>query len=153
MTDWRRPARGSDCARAPVTAVGGALHDVLQADGVRARAVAGADAAVLFNSGIGTLLWPLVDAWLPTCAALLERRVPVLLTCFHERESVGEQEVLVHRLEAFQICPDDEPYENPFARPLGGGGRDAADVIANQRCWWVCGSALDADALRALGLP
>ena len=80
MTDWRRPARGSDCARAPVTAVGGALHDVLQAGGGRARAVAGADAAVLFNSGIGTLLWPLVDAWLPTCAALLERRVPVLLT-------------------------------------------------------------------------
>ena len=53
------------------------------------------DFCVLFNSGIGTLLWPLVEQWLPTISMLLGMPdVPVFCTCFDEHEARGEESVL-----------------------------------------------------------
>ena len=52
------------------------------------------DLVVAFHSGLGTLLLPLVVPWLPTLAALLASRVPILLTSYHEGESDGEEQLI-----------------------------------------------------------
>ena len=83
------------------------------------------NAIVLFNSGIGTLLWPLVEAWLPSISAMLAMDVPILLTCFNERESEGEQMVLGQGFDTKVLVT---PRPNPFAyvAPL--------EVVSEQNC-------------------
>jgi hypothetical protein len=68
--------------------------------------------AVLYNSGIGTLTWPIVEPWLPTAALLLALDVPLLLTCFHSGESHGEQQMLHGIFGARVLTP---PADNPLA--------------------------------------
>lgn len=71
------------------------------------------DVVVLFNSGIGTLLWPLVEGWVPTVALLLSLRdVPLLLTCFNAHEAKGEEAVLGGAFSAHTLVPS---RRNPLA--------------------------------------
>ena len=84
MNSWELPCGRGGLLRAHT----GTLHDVVQHEAASGGAVA-PDAAVLFNSGIGTLLWPLVEQWLPTMVVLLELDVPLLCACFNLRESEG----------------------------------------------------------------
>ena len=89
----------------------GTLHQ-LCADG---RLTGAPDFLVLYNSGIGTLSLPLVEPWLPTVATLLALDRPVLLTCFHDGESRGEQEILVRHFGARVLVP---PADNPLAHAI-----------------------------------
>lgn len=66
-----------------VRALSGTMHGAADVGQERPNAI------VLFNSGIGTLLWPLVEAWLPSVASMLLLDVPILCTCFNEREAEG----------------------------------------------------------------
>ena len=86
----------------------GTLHQ-LRADG---RIDRPPDLVVLFNSGVGTMNWPIVEPWLPTMALLLSLDRPLLLTCFHPGESKGEQEILVGHFGARVLTP---PADNPLA--------------------------------------
>ena len=71
------------------------------------------DLMVLFNSGIGTLLWPLVEGWVPTIALLLSLRdVPLILTCFNAHEAGGEEAVLSGAFKAATVL---ESRRNPLA--------------------------------------
>ena len=91
----------------------GTMHGLLEAGLLDAR---GPDLAALFNSGMGTLCWPLVEPWLPTAARLLAFDVPLLLTCFHDGESDGEQSLLVSGpFMARVVCP---PADNPCAHVI-----------------------------------
>ena len=75
--DWHRPARVDARAR----------HRGRRRAATRLAAT-GAHAAVLFNGGIGTL--PAARRRLAAdVRGALARRIPVLLTCFNARESVG----------------------------------------------------------------
>ena len=100
MDTWEFSVPNPIAAGAPsllVRGCSGTLHALQpsSADATVDAAAAAAgppDVAVLFNSGIGTLLWPLVEGWLPTIAQLLSYRdVPLLLTCFNEHEARGEE--------------------------------------------------------------
>ena len=85
------------------------------------------DFAVLVNSGIGTLLEPLVSCWLPTLAQLLALDVPLCLTCYHEGEAAGEEAVL----RAFEAVPLGPSEVNPLAYVLPSRlGDDAAAEVA-----------------------
>ncbi len=71
------PEMKGDWELGAVRSIRGTLHE---------RDVAGRpDVAVLINSGIGTLLEPLVTCWLPTLAQLLALDVPLCFTCYHDR--------------------------------------------------------------------
>ena len=124
--------RAVDCGAGRASSVriaahSGTLHS-LRAD------IGGPDAAVLFNSGIGTLLWPLVEPWLPTMVQLLALDVPVLLSCFNAREAYGEELVLKQMqarvLTAAAINPlaCSTPLECVMASPTG-----AEDMAVHER--------------------
>jgi hypothetical protein len=89
MRNWRleggAPRPGDP--RTVIKAVSGTLHSV-------GRAADQPDYVVLFNSGVGTLTWSLVESWLPTLLQLVELNVPLLLTCFNEQEAVGQTALL-----------------------------------------------------------
>ena len=70
------------------------------------------DLVVLFNSGIGTLLWPLVEHWLPTISLLLNLSVPLLCTCFNEHEARGEEALLGGSFGTTYLLPS---QQNPLA--------------------------------------
>merc|ERR1719401_3264156 len=118
------------------------------------------DFAVLFNSGIGTLALTLVRHWLATVEALLSLSVPVLFTCFSEKERRGEEYVLRQLFKARVLV---DFLENPLRpeledTPVGyttraGHGtqnvdsmdkieRDDDRRICNTHVWWACGSEL-----------
>ena len=107
--DERAPAERDNCH---VRSVRGTLHQ-LRADGRLDDG--GPDFVVLYNSGIGTLNLPIVEPWLPSCAFLLALDVPLLLTCFHDGESNGEQEVLVQQFGARVLLA---PRDNPLAHAI-----------------------------------
>ena len=48
---------------------------------------------VLFNSGVGTKLAPVMQSWLPTLAAFRAAQIPMAFFCFNEAELEGEREV------------------------------------------------------------
>ena len=87
------------------------------------------DLVVLFNSGIGTLLWPLVEHWLPTIALLLNLRVPLLCTSFNEHEARGEEALLGGPFGTTYLLPS---QQNPFAHstPLAAVASACADDAA-----------------------
>eukprot|EP00966_Prymnesium_polylepis_P231046 5346548-Prymnesium_polylepis.1 len=72
MHTWALPAARGGAGL--VRAYTGTLHSLMASDALESEKP---DAAVLFNSGIGTLLWPLVEGWLPT----MVRRVPRTARC------------------------------------------------------------------------
>jgi len=113
------PEMKSDWELGSVRSIRGTLHE---------RDVAGQpDVAVLVNSGIGTLLEPLVSCWLPTLAQLLALDVPLCLTCYHEGEAAGEEAVL----RAFEAVPLGPSEVNPLAYVLPSRlGDDAAAEVA-----------------------
>jgi hypothetical protein len=106
-----------------VRSLSGTLHAVAGGGAlVDSRSVGGApDAVVLLNSGIGTLLWPLVEQWLPTISLLLSLDVPILCTCFNAHEAEGEEVVLRDAFKARTLVPS---RTNPFAHSV------PLDVIA-----------------------
>ena len=106
MRCWEMDARAG---RGLLRARNGPLH-MLCAEGQGETP----NAAVLFNSGIGTLLWPLVEQWLPTVVRLLQMDMPLLCTCFNICERDGERAVLERTLGA---TPLTEPRRNPFGHP------------------------------------
>ena len=110
MKEWEmeRPASSSQRPSLLVRALSATLHVAMS----RETAAAAPDAIVLFNSGIGTLIWPLVEAWLPSISAMLALEVPILLTCFNEREKEGEQMLFGQAFEAHNLLA---PRVNPFA--------------------------------------
>ena len=119
---------GGQASSVRIVAHSGTLHSL------RADAVARPDAAVLFNSGIGTLLWPLVETWLPTMVQLLALDVPVLLSCFNAREAYGEALILkqlqarVLAAAALNPLACSTPLECALAFPKGG-----EDAAAHER--------------------
>ena len=106
MRCWEMETSGSGLLRAR----NGALHCVLTE-----RPDEKPDAAVLFNSGIGTLLWPLVNQWLPTVIRLLQLDVPLLCTCFNVCELEGERQVFEQTFGATALT---EARPNPFSHPM-----------------------------------
>ncbi len=115
----------SDGASPPtlVTAVPGTLHE--------ADAREPPNAAVLLNSGVGTLLWPLVEPWLPTLALLLRLRCPTLLTCFNSHEAEGEAQVL-RPLGANLILPSRRnalSFPTPLAAVRHAADADEAEAL------------------------
>jgi len=129
-----------------------------------ARDEAAADFAVLFNSGIGTLSLPLVRHWLPTVGELLRLDIPVLFTCFGQKERQGEAIML---RQVFQAVVLADFAENPFAPQRGDNPEqrvrkaqmpetlDAIEVDTDvRRCnaivWWAKGSQLPVEELAAV---
>ena len=117
-----------------VRAVSGVLHEAIERcepNSVHDRPLEGSrpDAAILFNSGIGTLIWPLVEQWLPTIGLLLSINVPILCTCFHEGEARGEEAIFGSAYEAHTML---DSVTNPFAHstPLEVAGRHVSDARA-----------------------
>lgn len=120
------------------------------------------DFAVCFNSGIGTLSIALTRHWLETIEELLLLDVPVLFTCFSQKERKGE-ELIIHQLYKARVLLDFQ--ENPLKpapedRPAGyrkktdvpasvdAIERDDDQRICNAVVWWVQGSELAPAALR-----
>ena len=88
-----------------IRSLAGTLHAV--------KATEQPDLAVLYNSGIGTLLYPLVEQWLPSIAQLLAlSNVPLLLTCFNEHEARGEEAIIGGAFESRTLL---ESMRNPIA--------------------------------------
>lgn len=122
MRSWRiepnnQPAGNQATGQPPLPltrAVCGTLHSVLGGDGAATLGGRTPDAAVCFNSGVGTLLAPLVSPWLPTLAALLSTGAPILLTCYSAHEASGEA-ALLPMLGAHTLLPS---ALNPLAHPL-----------------------------------
>lgn len=107
----------------PLTrAVCGTLHAVLGGGGAAALGGRCPDAAACFNSGVGTLLAPLVSPWLVTLTALLATGAPVLLTCYSVHEASGEA-ALLPMLGAHTLLPS---APNPLAHPLPLAALDPA---------------------------
>jgi len=120
------------------------------------------DFVVCFNSGIGTLSIALVRHWLETIEELLLLDVPVLFTCFGQKERKGE-EFIIHQLYKARVLADSR--ENPLRplpedKPLGYRNREAVPAgldavepdsdrrVCNTHLWWVQGSELGPEALR-----
>jgi len=107
MREWG-PADQRPPPRPLVRAVSGTLHSRLKdAPALTTEP----DAMLLLNSGVGTLLLPLVAPWLPTLAAVLAMRVPCILTCYNASEAAG-QEALLRLFGARTLLPS---RQNPFA--------------------------------------
>ena len=132
MKQWELELPASPRPPVIARALSGTLHVAADARASRPNAI------VLFNSGIGTLIWPLVEAWLPSIAAMLILDVPILCTCFNNREASGEEMVLGQQ--AFETATLMPSRKNPLAyvAPLeviaaGNGGmseEEAAQVTA-----------------------
>lgn len=105
MQTWEmEPTSDGACMRA----CSGTLHSM-------AEASVAPDLAVMGNSGIGTLLWPLVEQWLPTVLRLLELDVPLLCTCYNAREAEGERVVLQGCFRARLLASH---WVNPLCHPI-----------------------------------
>lgn len=105
MRDWTEQidhssqTSGAQVPATRVRAVCGTLHACLEessptGDVSPLLAQWPPDAAVCFNSGVGTLLAPLVSPWLPTLTKLLSTGAPVLMTCYSAHEVSGESAIL-----------------------------------------------------------
>mmetsp|Transcript_62757 Transcript_62757/g.125802 ORF Transcript_62757/g.125802 Transcript_62757/m.125802 type:complete len:274 (-) Transcript_62757:43-864(-) len=122
------------------------------------------DFVVCFNSGIGTLSIALVKHWLETVEEMLLLDVPVLFTCFSAKERKGE-EFIIHQLYKARVLV--ESRENPIRplptdKPVGymkketvPAAVDAVEKDDDQRicstfAWWVKGSELGPEELRAV---
>jgi len=114
------------------------------------------DFAVCFNSGVGTLAIALARHWLETVEELLKLDVPVLFTCFGEKERKGE-EFIIHQLFKARVLlgsrenplkpmPVDKPvgYRKMANLPANVDAveRDDETRICNTMLWWVQGSEL-----------
>ena len=128
------------------------------------------DFAVCLNSGIGTLALSLVRRWLETVEHLLGLDVPVLFTCFGEKERQGEDLILRQLFRAnvlvdfadnpLKPLPEDRPaFYNREVHVPAAIDRIEADGearVCNAVAWWAWGSALPPEALaeaRASGVP
>mmetsp|Transcript_62772 Transcript_62772/g.177044 ORF Transcript_62772/g.177044 Transcript_62772/m.177044 type:complete len:442 (-) Transcript_62772:29-1354(-) len=117
--------------------------------------------AVCFNSGVGTLALPLVRHWLETLEELLRLGMPVLFTCFSEKEKKGEDFIIREMFKARVLV---DFMENPL-RPEAGDKlvgyqkkagvpssideieRDDDTRICNTFVWWAHGSLLSSSEL------
>lgn len=97
-----------------VRAYCGTLHSMLEDRDVQSKCGL-PDVAVLFNSGIGTLVNELVESWLPSLSCLLAKDVPVILTCFNANEVEGQRRLLQQCFKANVLIAS---HENPFAAAL-----------------------------------
>lgn len=169
MGSWSRESRAPGGAPLLVRAASGTLHELVGElgaddsseeqidDAAKCAALGGVpDAVALLNSGIGTLILPLVDVWLPTLMLLLRLRRPLLLSCFHSREADGEA-ALLKVFEAHVACADarnpfacpvamDDPRSVVTAEPAPGGAADASEAAAA-----AAAAAVAADAATAAG--
>ena len=131
MGSWSRESTAAGGAPLLVRAASGTLHELVgemggadeaasseeqtDDDAAKCEALGGVpDAVALLNSGIGTLILPLVDGWLPTLMLLLRLRAPLLLSCFHSREAEGEAALL----KVFEAHVAHADARNPFACPV-----------------------------------
>jgi len=121
------------------------------------------DFVVLFNSGVGSLTLGLVRHWLETVADVLQLSVPVLFTCFSEKEMAGE-DLMVRQLFKAKVLVDflDNPLKSaPGDAPPSYGDREDRQArldqieprdgdsanICNHVVWWAQGSTLTSEEL------
>lgn len=122
------------------------------------------DFAVCFNSGIGTLSIALVKHWLETVEELLLLDVPVLFTCFSQKEQKGEDFIIGQLYKARVLAgfrenplrplPEDKPvgYRKKETVPAAVDAveKDSDQRICSTFAWWVQGSELSPEELRAV---
>eukprot|EP00656_Telonema_subtile_P013125 TRINITY_DN16659_c0_g1_i1.p1 TRINITY_DN16659_c0_g1~~TRINITY_DN16659_c0_g1_i1.p1 ORF type:complete len:398 (+),score=71.95 TRINITY_DN16659_c0_g1_i1:138-1331(+) len=111
---------------------------------------------VLFNSGIGTKLAPVMLSWLPTLSALLLHAIPMLFFCFNEKELHGEQQLM---LDTFGGRPvpfrgGADSMESPFSVQessviVCGGEHSESEHHWARFTWVLAGEAHNAEGLES----